>query len=220
MQTIRYRGAVYRLVQADVTRRPWTFYHGTDSGLFQAFDPSVATKGGQFWNPLGDGMYVTDQLEFARSFGSNVHQVVIPTGARYRRINLDTWQSAGKSLVLQAMRDALKAVGEPPIRDIRTRLGLDFLVDLNKCFYGNSPYEALYESAALVDQSFGSDVAGHYEKALPKRANQKFKQYDFIVFTETNDPVGHYDEKSSKIKSALEVVIFNPLMQKTQPVDV
>jgi hypothetical protein len=96
-----------------VTKRPWTFYHGTKSEAFQQFDPKRAAKGEQYWNPLGDGMYVTNNPRFARNFGGNVHKVVIPAGSTYKRFNMRTWQySTGFGLVIRALRKAFKAVSD------------------------------------------------------------------------------------------------------------
>jgi hypothetical protein len=96
-----------------VTKRPWTFYHGTKSDAFQQFNPSLASKGEQYWNPLGDGMYVTNNPRFASNFGHNVHTVVIPAGSTYKRINTQMWQySTGPGLIMRALRRAFKAVGE------------------------------------------------------------------------------------------------------------
>jgi hypothetical protein len=95
-----------------VTKRPWTFYHGTKSQPFQEFAPKLAAKGAQYWNPLGDGMYVTNNPEFALNFG-RVHKVVIPAGSTYKRINMKTWEwGTGKALVMRALRKAFKAVGD------------------------------------------------------------------------------------------------------------
>ena len=96
-----------------VTKRPWTFYHGSKSEAFQRFDPKLAAKGEQYWNPLGDGMYVTNNPRFAANFGGNVHKVVIPAGSTYKRINMKTWEwGTGQGLVMRALRKAFKAVGD------------------------------------------------------------------------------------------------------------
>lgn len=194
-----------------ITNKDLTFYHGTDSESFKEFNPSLRKKEEVFWNPLGEGMYATDQEYFAQYFGKYVHPITIPAGAKYKRINQQTWESTGNTLVMQSLSDALKEAKE---KDFEKKIGLSFKMDLGRVLSRNSPYEGLVESSELVRIHFGDYVANLFEKYLPIRSNQKFKKYDFIVFTNTNDVLGYQDNKGN-IKSALEVVIFNPKYQRT-----
>lgn len=254
------------------TKREWTFYHGTKSDPFDKFIPSDAAKGSQFWNPLGNGMYVTDSTEFARNFGSNVHKVIIPTGSTYKRINMNQWQITGFNLVIRTLKKAFKKAGEsyhewengvrpnlgairkqgrdavvafikqqrPDISDdafaATTPEQLDdalkrmlkasaeinpekankihrFRVDLARVIRQNSPYEGLYETSYVVEMHFGDQIATEYSSILPMESDKLFGKYDFVVFTETNDVIG----TGANGGSALEVVIFNPALQKTFP---
>jgi hypothetical protein len=189
-----------------LTKKDRTYFHGTDSAEFHKFEPSQAAKGNSYWNPLGDGMYVTDQRYFARLFGKNVHQVSIPAGYKYKIINDRLWQIIGESLV----NEALKNAGGPKSKWDQT---MQFRAEIHRALQDNSPYESLYESVAIVGLHY-PELVETYEQALPKVSNAKFKKYDFIVFTSTNDAIGYKDEKG-KMNSAQEVVIFNPQLMKT-----
>lgn len=95
-----------------VTSEPLTLYHGTKSEAFDSFAPKNAAKGEQFWNPLGNGMYATDSQFYASSYGSNVHKIIIPAGASYKRITMGVWKTVGTSLVNKALRLAMKQHGQ------------------------------------------------------------------------------------------------------------
>lgn len=253
----------------------WTLYHGTKSAPFDAFAPTSAAKGEQFWNPLGNGMYATDVPQFASNFGDKVHKVVIPPGHTYRRINLREWQTGtGRGLVMRALKAAFKKVGQsydawqkgtkapaPNIKKMTRQQKIDmivahyrdqhkdirqkaiaapdkvidstikniidtmprvrdrakekavqrFLYDVNTQLGQNSPYEGLYEVSAAVQQAFGDEIGEAFHETLPATSNTVFGKFDFVVFTETNDVIGLGKDGAS----ALEVVIFNPALQKT-----
>lgn len=211
---ILYQGHRYRCDEttirtAEVTKKPWVLYHGTSSDPFEQFNPSIAAKGEQFWNPLGDGLYCTNEKYFAGQFGSNIHEVVIPIGARYKRIAKNEWRfSVGHSLVTQALKDAFRANGETfeSVYAFNRRLG-SAIDEIGGLLARKSPYDGLYQIHVVVAMTFGKDIGEAFAAALPKRANQKFKQYDFVVFTESNDAIGN----------ALEVVVYNSAMQKARP---
>ena len=62
------------------------FYHGTDSSLFDEFDPSQAAKEDVHYNPLGSGLYATDKPNFARLFGKNVYETRLPKGCKIKKL--------------------------------------------------------------------------------------------------------------------------------------
>lgn len=261
------------MLAESVNKRELIFYHGTRSDPFDRFNASHAAKGEQFWNPLGNGMYVTDSPQFAASFGHQVHQVVIPAGCHYKRINQRSWRSMAFGLVTRALRRAFRLAGqnyteweagaagkfpkkldrEQMIGQIRKyfegrkiddfeqrlmaasdeqlrgelarietmlprRIDLakrkkiqNFRYETYRQLDNNSPYVGLYETSAIIGMEFGHDIAEHFEDVLPKLSTEMFGKYDFVVFTETNDVIG----LGPKGGSALEVVIFNPALQKT-----
>lgn len=264
-------------IHESINRKPWTFYHGTKSDTFDHFDPNHASKGEQYWNPLGNGMYATNNPDFAYNFGHNVHKVIIPAGSTYRRINQNTWRSVGGGLIIRALRKAFKQCGKSfddwkngvkpyklaDLKRLTREKQIDFIVafyirerhidvrskaetldarelvealdqiinitprrrddravsDFFRTLYHTlermSPYEGLYESSAIVDMIFGHEMSEAYEDWLPKISDQAFSKYDFVVFTETNDVLG--DWRTGECKSSLEVVIFNPKLQRTVP---
>lgn len=174
------------------------------------FEPKLAAKGEQYWNPLGDGMYATNNPHFAGQFGGNVYKVVIPAGATYRRISQTTWSRVtGEGIVMRALARAFKSKGQ---RYDRWADNFKFRMELGRVLDYNDPYTSLYESAALVEMHY-PDYAEAYEKALPEVSNAAFGKFDFVVFNETNDPIG-FDGKPT-----WEVVIFNPALQKVEPIE-
>jgi hypothetical protein len=100
------------IITESTNKREWTFYHGTASEVFHTFEPKNATKGEAYWNPLGNGMYATNNKEFARSFGHNLYKVIIPIGSTYKRISQDVWAySTGPGLITRTLRAAMKKAG-------------------------------------------------------------------------------------------------------------
>lgn len=262
----------HEILDEAVNKREWVFYHGTKSAPFDQFEPSKAAKGEQYWNPLGNGMYVTDQPVFAAYFGPHIHKIVIPPGCNYKRINQRTWISMSWKLVLRALRRAFRSAGEnvdqwrkgKPFKfpknisreqmlaavndfykgrgdDISEKIAAlnddqlrkqckyietitpgqvdaekqkkiqEFEIEARKCLRTNSPYEGLYEVHYLVGYIFSEQINDHFAKSLPELSDEIFGKYDFVVFTDTNDVIGHGKNGAS----SLEVVIFNPALQKT-----
>lgn len=93
-----------------VNTREMVFYHGTRSGAFSRFDPTLAAKGSQHWNPLGTGLYATDQIKYAALYGTP-HKVVIPPGYRYKQIHWGEWQRLGYNLIMRGVDKALARHG-------------------------------------------------------------------------------------------------------------
>lgn len=91
----------------------------------------------------------------------------------------------------------------------------NFRYEVYRILGKTSPYEGLYETSALVDD-FGEDIYRAYHDILPHMSDKKFQGYDFIIFTETNDVIGNWDDKKNRSVSSWEVVIFNKDLQKTQ----
>lgn len=90
-----------------------------------------------------------------------------------------------------------------------------FKVGVAKMIDTLDPYTSLYESVAGLETepAFPDKLVDAYTEALPEVSTQWFGRYDFVVFTKTNDPIGFSDEEST-----WEVLVFNPALQKVQPV--
>ena len=221
------------LVEA-VNKKPIKLYHGTDSAGFQKFAPSKAVKGQQYWNPLGTGLYASNSAEMAASFGKNVYEIIIPPGYSYKRFNDQTWMSTGISIALRslslALRDEFKVkikVGD--LNDLgyalREIFGPDRESQIIRGIYqgiqqSGSPYEGLTECMEIVFLWAGEDVAARWKDHTEQYADKKLGKFDFVIFHQTNWPYFVYDEKGKKI-SPVEVVIYNPELQKTgEPVQV
>jgi len=202
------------------TKRNIEFYHGTDSDQFQEFNPQKAAKSKQYYNPLGSGLYVTDQKYFASVFGKNIYKVVIPPGYKYKRYSRKEWITTGEDIILTALYEAQnfyevqKLKKKFPNKNVwKFKLPVQFRIEIARSLNNYSPYEALYESLLIVDYFFPFD-SEQFANILPKISDRKFRKYDFVIFMNTNDAMG-YVTKSGKIKSAQEIVIFNPILQKT-----
>ncbi|RYE95595.1 MAG: hypothetical protein EOO77_42570 [Oxalobacteraceae bacterium] len=102
----------HQLLSEAALQRDLVLYHGSDSGPFDSFAPGSAAKGEQLWNPLGNGMYATDSIRFARRFGKQIHKVVIPAGASFRRITNAEWASrVGRGIIYRAIKMAFDERG-------------------------------------------------------------------------------------------------------------
>ena len=56
------------------------------------------------------------------------------------------------------------------------------------------------------------EISEKFREELPKQSDNKFGKYDFVIFTSTNDVLGY--KKGNNFVSALEIVIFNPKLQR------
>jgi hypothetical protein len=195
------------------TKKPMTFYHGTDSDPFDQYQPQQAKKGQQFWNPLGNALYVSDQKYFAKCFGKHVYQLNVPPGYKYKKFTHEEWMSAANDLIKKTVCKALKQTGHKVncrgfyIDDIDTNYALHYIIR------NNSPYEGLLESVEIVGQAWGRDVSNAYQDILPIESTKKFGKFDFVIFTSTNDALGYFNDKGN-IQGAWEVLIYNPELQK------
>lgn len=180
-----------------------TFFHGTDSGPFNEFDPSQAAKGDAHYNPLGRGLYVTDKPEFAQLFGENVYNVDIPDDCKIKKMSPRQAESAIGDIIHRAM----KKVKIDYWNNTTLRFKVDLGNQLDKARY--NPYEAIIEAAMLIALTY-PDKAEDFYQWVTKVATQKFSKFDMVVFKGTNDPDAIYFGDCS----AKEIVIFNPKFQK------
>jgi hypothetical protein len=201
----------HEIINEDVLKKDLILYHGTTSEPFDTFEPNKAAKGLTYYNPLGDGMYATNGVRFAKKFGSNVHRLVIPAGSTYKRITNRQWaQSVGRNIVMTALKQAFKNAGER-INEWKYEFA-EFQPELVQLLGRVSPYEGLRGAIDLIDRHFGHSIQWRFKELLPQASNTVFGKYDFVIFTDTLDYAG----LGVNGKPAHEVVIFNPALQKTQ----
>lgn len=181
-----------------------TYYHGTDSEPFNSYDPSKAKKGKEFYNPLGDAMYVTNKKDFAKNFGKNVYPVKIPPDAVIKKINPSKAQSAISDIVGRA----LKTVGIDIWND---KLPWEFKITYRKCLEvaSYSPYDSIMEVYSLFEIYF-PEKAEEYGNAIADIATKKFSKFDVVIFVGTNDPNNIYIGETP----TQEILIFNKEFQK------
>lgn len=279
-----------------INSKEMVFYHGTKSGAFTRFDPTLAAKGSQHWNPLGTGLYATDQIKYAALYGTP-HKVVIPPGHRYKQIHWGEWQRLGYNLIMRGVDKALARHGfttadweygipDPnwvapkpekikttgPIESLRAVL-VDLVVRIhpeksredieavvkqqpddkiagfikvyakklpkpraspprtldtekrNRFFRfrhymatvsEDNPRNTFTEAFALVERTFGDEIAETFKETVTEEADKLFGKYDFVIFFDSEDDRG-YQGRDGKHRGAKEVVIFNPDLQKIVP---
>lgn len=217
---------IHEILGEAVTTKPVVLYHGTDSDAFDGFDPDRAAKGSAHYNPLGQGLYATDSVHMAKKFGAKVHRVTIPAGASYKRITMRQWaDSVGRNIVMTALKKALATQGidlgrkKPTPRnsmdwdatDDAKAQARDFYAELPEILGGAVPYKGLKDAADTIANHFDPVIAHEVRQALPATSNAVFSAYDFVIFTDTLDA-----GTGRNGKSALEVVITNPALQRTQ----
>jgi len=216
----------HEITNEDVTKKDIVFYHGTDSDAFDGLDVAKAAKGDQHYNPLGQGLYATDSLKFASGFGRNVHRVFIPAGSTYKRITMRQWAgSVGRNIVMTALKQVLAAKGidlgrkgGPPrnsedwdATDDAKAITREFYAELPGILGRTVPYKGLKDAADAISNHFDPVIGHEVRQALPAVSNAVFSPYDFVIFTDTLD-----SGSGKNGKSALEVVITNPELQRTQ----
>jgi hypothetical protein len=133
--------------------------------------------------------------------------------------------SVGRNIVMTALKQALKAKGidlgrkGPPPRDSEDwdatddakAITREFYAELPEILGGAVPYKGLKDAADAVGNHFGAVIGHEVRQALPSVSNAVFSAYDFVIFTDTLD-----SGTGQNGKSALEVVITNPALQRTQ----
>jgi len=182
----------------------FTFWHGTNSNCFKSFNPKKAKKAELHFDPLGKGMYVTDNKEFAKIFGENICEVQIPKNTKIKRYSSNQAFSA----LMDVFKRAMKKVGVDYWKDldIGEKLELNRLLEQAKY----SPYDAIYDAyawfcIAYVDKC--KKLGFHIEEI----ATKKFSKYPVVIFKGTHDPTNiHIGSKPT-----LEIVIYDSKLQKT-----
>lgn len=180
-----------------------TFYHGTDSPPFEQFDPSKSTKEERHYNPLGEGLYVTDKRDFAKLFGKNVYPLQIPKDCKIKKFSPREQQSA----IWDILRRAMQKVG---INYWETTIQFKIILwkQIKKAKY--SPYDAIMEAIAHITIEF-PEKSQEFSEAIKIVATQKFSaRYDVVIFTGTNDPNNIFVADCP----TKEIIIFNPAFQK------
>jgi hypothetical protein len=110
-------------------------------------------------------------------------------------------------MMLDALITKAPQVPIPGCReDVQTLWG-----KIDQLLAANAPFAALRDIGLVVGTVFGFKVGRSVHKALPAISDEVFSEYDFVIFTDTLD---HGTGKGGR--SALEVVIFNPELQKTE----
>jgi hypothetical protein len=181
----------------------YEWFHGTDSPVFDEFDPSRASKGDAYYNPLGSGMYVTNKPDFARMFGKNVYDVRVPKDCKIKRLSPRAAVSAITDIIMRSMRKV--GIDYRNGTHIRFKVELGRLLDRSRW----SPYDSIMESATLVALTY-PDKAEEFYKWVGNISTKKFSKFDVIIFKGTNNPNDIYvGECPTK-----EIIIFNPVFQK------
>ena len=98
-------------------------------------------------------------------------------------------------------------------QEINSKL-LDFKIAVTRNLRQNSPYEGLYEALHCVQANLSNELADDFEQFICEETDKVFGKYDFVIFTETNDVIGYDAGKGRGNRSALEVLIYNPALQR------
>ena len=142
-------------------------------------------------------------------------QIIDALVAFYSRYSNDDVRSKTNTLDTNYLRRELMSLWknhQEYVRDsAKERQILSFKVETARTLRQNDPYTGLYEVYALANIDFGKEIGDAFGNALAAESDRRFGKFDFVVFTETNDPFIFKDNESTS-----EVVIFNPAYQKTR----
>ena len=67
-------------------------YHSTDSDFFDTIEYDNAKKGERFYNPLGNGLYFSTNINFSKKFGKNTYYYLLPKSAKIKKITDKYWK--------------------------------------------------------------------------------------------------------------------------------
>ena len=79
-------------------------YHSSDSAFFDILDYDKAKKGERFFNPLGNGLYCTTNLEFSKTFGKNTYYYLLPKNAKIKKVTHKTWPTTFQQILKSVLK--------------------------------------------------------------------------------------------------------------------
>jgi hypothetical protein len=176
-------------------------YHATDSVPFDIFDPSKAVKGERYFNPLGDGMYVSTNKDFARRFGKNMMEGNVPKDLNI--LNLPPKRA--NAMTESIGRAAIKAAGK----------GYDSLplmkkVEFNRLWNQGSPIENLNALDDFMANGLGIKNSQEIIQSISKK---RFQKYDAVRWGSTD-----YYDKADEIALISDKAKNAFLGKKNQPI--
>ena len=169
-------------------------YHSTDSETFNVFDPAQAMKGEAFFNPLGDGLFLSSNKNFTRRFGKNTYEYILPKDTKTKII---TDIKFAQTEYPAAVKGTLKKLGIK-----YDDLDLDDKVMINRLVGNNPPIQALNEVEFFIKE----DIAPKF--GIKPKPNQ-VKDIMQGIMTERNAPYDAviYRSTDYEIENADEIII-------------
>lgn len=79
----------------------YILYHGTDSDFFDTIEPTKAKKGEDnlYHNPLGDGIYLSDDIDFVKNFGENIFKYYLPKDSNIKFYTKENYEDTFLTIV-------------------------------------------------------------------------------------------------------------------------
>ena len=181
----------YKSAEEFVKAQGKEIYHSTDSEAFSVFDPTKAAKGETYFNPLGDGLFLSKDKAFTQRFGKNTFEYVLPKNAKTKVI---TDQKFQVSEYPAAVKGTLKKLGIK-----YDDLDLGDKVMINRLVENNPPIQALNEVEFLIKEDiapkFGVKPKPNQVKDIMQGIMTKRNaKYDAVIYRSTDDLYGTADE--------------------------
>ena len=166
-------------------------YHSTDSETFNVFDPVKATKGETFFNPLGDGLFLSSNKDFTRRFGKNTYEYILPKDAKTKIIT-DT----------KFIQDEYPAAVKGTLKKLGIKyddLDLGDKVMINRLVENNPPIQALNEVEFFIKEDvapkFGVNPKPNQVKDIMQGImTGRNALYDAVIYRSTDYAIGKADE--------------------------
>ncbi len=162
-------------------------YHASDSKSIKGYNPKKAEKGEQYFNPLGNGLYLSTNREFVKMFGANIFEYVIPKYFIKKVIHYNNFQTLYHSVIK-------KTLSVFKIKYDVDTLGYDNIIEINR-LGNNEPITAFNEAEEYIHYillpEFNINTKPNQVKDIMQSIVDKINsKYDVVFYKDTN----YYEE--------------------------
>ncbi len=150
-------------------------YHSTDSDFFNAIQYDKAKKGDRFFNPLGNGLYLSSNEQFTKKFGKNTYYYLLPKTAKIKKITYKSWTESNYQNILKLV---LKKYNIDYWKDTTIQQKVELMRLGN-----NSPIESLNSLEYVLSAVWELDNVQETIETVVDKINEK---YDAIWYKDTD----------------------------------
>ena len=170
-----YKFAEY--IKENLSKDYYILYHSTDSDFFETLNTNMAKKGDRYFNPLGNGLYCSSNLEFSRTYGRNTYYYLLPKNSKIKKVTYKSWSES-------TYENILKLILKQYNIDYRNKKQVSFsqFYDLMR-LRNDTPIESLNSLEEVLRIYFKLD---NIQDTMEKVVDKINSRYDAIWYKETD----------------------------------